>query len=458
MSANFRLKLPPLWRNPDASADQYRFIKSPKRFSLAATGTKTGKTMGGAIGIIEYASQLPPNSLCWWVGPFWRTTEIGMNRVKQLIPEGRRQVNESKMVIRLTNGVTIEFRSADKPDTLFGEAIHYVFVDEGPRMRDDAWNAILTTTTQTKAPIRIAGNTDRGKNNWFYRLYKQGLNGDPDVDSWSMKTYENPHLTKEQVDFIGSKLSRRMREILIEAVFPDNGTGVFFGLDECLFEPFQQSMPIISRPNPDHAYLMGLDLAKFTDFTVITIFDINTRQIVYWNRFNKRSWEQQLGTVMEAQKLYQARICMDSTGLGEPFYERLMNAGANVIPFKFTNVSKQQLIEKLALGVEKRDILIPNHLGVLVEEMNAFEVDISDKGVITFTSPGETTGIHDDTVISLALAYWGATSNVFEVGYVSAEPREMPLVTATSTEELIRVAPSSRWSTERGRGIKWEGF
>lgn len=477
--SHFVLKLPPLWSSSIAKADQERFIHPPggQRISVAATGTKTGKTMGCAIYCVEMAAKLPAGSLIWWVAPYWKTVMIGFERVKSLLPETRRKVNESEKTIVTSNGVRIEFRSAENPNTLFGEAVHCCIVDEGPRMRRAAWEAITTTMMQTQGPIRVAGNTDKGKNNWFYELYLRGVKGDPDVASWSIKTYENPHMNREYIMKQRASMTDRAWQALIEAEFVDDGSSVFRGIDECLYDP-RPAQPdnMISLPyTPGLGYGFGTDLGKYTDFTVVTGLEFGAKKrLVYWDRFNQRSWPVQLQMIaMASQKYGNAMVVMDSTGAGEPVFEQAQRLGIPVQSYKLSAPAKIALIEKLIIGIEQRDILIPSNLFILREELASYEVEILESGAIRYSSPGEGRGVHDDAVISLALAYWNASVS-FEVGYKSAQAHEMRMMDDEPAEpwiaeldnqwrdgrRILRDAPrvergNSRWGGGGSRGSRW---
>jgi hypothetical protein len=59
--------------------------------------------------------------------------------------------------------------------------------------------------------------------------------------------------------------------------------------------------------------------------------------------------------------------------------------------------------------VENARISFPN-LPILKKEMESYEFIVSDNGVVKFSAPS---GQHDDTVISLALANWGADQAPF---------------------------------------------
>ena len=68
---------------------------------------------------------------------------------------------------------------------------------------------------------------------------------------------------------------------------------------------------------------------------------------------------------------------------------------------KLTNLSKTQLIQRLIVAVEQREVAWPAAWTVLTDEMKRYEYKITGTGAITYNAPS---GYHDDCVIALALA------------------------------------------------------
>ena len=67
---------------------------------------------------------------------------------------------------------------------------------------------------------------------------------------------------------------------------------------------------------------------------------------------------------------------------------------------KYTNKSKQQLIEKLSIWIEQKRIIIPKH-PQLIQELEIFGYQMTETGTMTYGAPR---GSHDDCVNSLMLA------------------------------------------------------
>jgi hypothetical protein len=92
--------------------------------------------------------------------------------------------------------------------------------------------------------------------------------------------------------------------------------------------------------------------------------------------------------------------------MGEPLVEQLQRDGLPVQPFLTTNATKAAAIDALALAFERGDIRILND-PVLIGELQAYEMERLPSGMMRYNAPS---GMHDDTVMSLALAWQGASS------------------------------------------------
>jgi hypothetical protein len=148
--------------------------------------------------------------------------------------------------------------------------------------------------------------------------------------------------------------------------------------------------PISSLP----AVCFGVDLAKSFDFTVIIGLD-KFGQVCHFERFQK-DWRQTLQHILA---LPAAPIKLDSTGVGDPIAEEIQIKRPNVTGFKFSQYSKQQLMEGLSVAIQQRKINFPE--GPIKDELENFEFVYTKNGV-RYSAPE---GLHDDCVCALALAW-----------------------------------------------------
>lgn len=203
--------------------------------------------------------------------------------------------------------------------------------------------------------------------------------------------------------------------------------GVDYVIDRDLILPIE--------PLPEFSYTLGVDLARSIDFTVLTILNEQMKRVDYWERMdneNRTSWNYQKEKIKAISKKYNnALTVVDSTGVGDPIVEDLHRMGVNVFyqqkedsnktspGVKFTNISKENLVEKLKVAIETRLIRIP-FIKALVDELKEYEAILMPSGSYRYSAPE---GKHDDCVMSLALALWGSHASMYEPKY---EPPKKP--------------------------------
>jgi hypothetical protein len=138
----------------------------------------------------------------------------------------------------------------------------------------------------------------------------------------------------------------------------------------------------------------GIDLAKSVDWTVIIGMD-KLGNVVHFDRFQK-DWMQTKETILRLPS--NIPIVIDSTGVGDAIVEDLQKKFSQMHGFKFTSVSKQQLLEGLSNAIQTKSISYPD--GFIRHELEVFEYKFTPTGV-RYSAPQ---GFHDDCVIALALA------------------------------------------------------
>lgn len=362
------------------------------RFVIVAAGRQSGKTFLGVL--LHFVKATSSKSICWWVSPIYLNAKIAFRRFVDLLDSlgiSDIHVNKSELRVEFSNGSSVEFKSSDREEGLRGETVNFMVIDEMGLIKRDAWEyALRGTITATEAQVLFIG-TPKGKN-LFHELYVLGQNKDqsqyisfqfPSNASKYFKDWENVN-----------GLPQRIFEQEYEAKFIDDGGEVFRGIRECIggsFEPKKSSYK---------SYYAGVDLAKSHDYTVVYILD-NHGHMVFADRFNDIAWTVQKQRIINACKHYDAYVLLDSTGLGDPILDDL-SPHIRVDGYKFTNVSKRQLIEFLAITMERREITFPE-IPELINELSTYTFDQTEGGVIRYNAPE---GLFDDCVISLALATW----------------------------------------------------
>ena len=212
-----------------------------------------------------------------------------------------------------------------------------------------------------------------------------------------MPSTANPHVPASELESLKTDVPERVYRQEILAEFLEDAGGVFRKVTEAVDRGRRSD----TGPIAGHRYSTGIDLARVEDFTVITTLDSKGIQ-VYHERFNQISWERQISAIKAVLARYPGQAVMDSTGVGDPIYEALHKAGCKVQGFQFTNASKTELIDGLALALEMGHLRLMD-VPEQENELKAFEYTLSPSRNVTMSAPE---GMHDDCVIALALAGW----------------------------------------------------
>lgn len=373
---------------------QTTILNSPARYTITEASTKVGKTASHIVWLFEEALKCKANQAVWWVAPTVGQAKIAFDRMKvQITDKSIFKANETNRTIILITGAKLEFKTAEKPDNLYGDDVYACVFDEFTRAREAAWFALRSTLTATGGKLKFIGNV-KGKKNWGHKLAIKAKNsGDTNYAYFKITAYDAADagmMTKDGRPFIEE--IEEAKKDLPESVFnelylaeaSEDGSNPF-GLDyikRCIY-------PISNLPSVCY----GIDLAKKKDYTVITGLD-RFGMISHFDRFQK-DWKQTKETIL---LLPDVPVAIDSTGVGDPIAEDVASRRSNVEMFQFTQRSKQQLMEGLAYGIQNRELGILE--GVMQDELESFEFEYTRTGVY-YSAP---VGMHDDCVCSLALA------------------------------------------------------
>jgi phage FluMu gp28-like protein len=313
-----------------------------------------------------------------------------------MLPQQIFKANESVQSITLANGAVMWFKSGEKPDTLYGEDVFAAVIDEATRLREDAWIAVRSTLTATKGPIRIVSNV-KGRRNWAYHMARRAEQGFPDMGFYRITAYEaadgyaelemaNPPITLDDIESAKRDLPAHAFQELYLAEPSDDAANPFgmTAIREC-----------VGLVSEDRPVAWGWDLGKSQDFTVGIALDSQGR-VCRLHRWQS-SWRATMAEIVQLTGEVPALV--DSTGVGDPIFEELVQHSDAYEDYKFTQQSKQQLMEGLAVAFQRKDIRIPDDR-VLLSELEAFEYRHTRLSVL-YTAPE---GLHDDCVCALALA------------------------------------------------------
>ncbi len=373
--------------------DAVDYEGNPARYALIEASTKAGKTVGCMAWLFEQAAiQGKEGRVYWWVAPVYQQAKIAFGRLKRGLPKGLFYAHNSDLWIRLLNGALIQFKTAEKPDNLYGEDVYAAVIDEASRCRPESWHAIRSTLTATRGPIRMIGNV-KGRRNWFFDMAREAEKGAPGHSYAKLTAYDAVAAGVLDIKEI-EDAQRMLPEYVFRELYlaePSDDGGNPFGLSHIQHCTVKTPPTMSDKP----ALAAGVDLAKSVDWTVVIGMD-REGWVCGFERWQRSPWsattERVLGLVGNTPTL------VDSTGVGDPIFETMQRRRHTVEGLVFTPKAKQQLMEGLAVAIQSHAVRWPD--GPIRAELEQFEYQMTRTGV-RYSAPE---GHHDDCVVALALA------------------------------------------------------
>lgn len=309
--------------------------------------------------------------------------------------------NDTELKIRARNGSVFQIIGTDKFDiaAIGTNPVGCVF-SEYALQDPKVWDYIRPILAENGG-WAIFLTTPRGLNH-AWKLLQVAKN---DPEHWFSQV-----LTVDDTHTIGPEVLAQERREMPQALFNQEYYCEFLENAGAFFRRITENTYSDERQHSGHMVQLGVDLAKYQDWTVITPFCLTCFVAMPQDRFNQVDWNLQKSRIEATYHRFKAlKVIPDSTGVGDPIAEDLDRAGLTVEPFKFTEVSRRQLLDNLAVLLEQDKIKIPNDPG-LVDELRSMVFTLSDsKGKLHVGVPEN---LHDDRIMSLALSVWGATEPI----------------------------------------------
>ena len=372
---------------------------SPARFKVLAAGRRWGKTR---LGVNECLDTAARGGRAWWVAPTYKVSQVGWRPLSNMAAQAGCKVRKADREIDFPGGGHVAVRSADNPDSLRGEGLDKVVVDECAFIAEQAWSEALRPALSDRRGRAIFISSPRGRN-WFWRLFQMGLAGNhDDWESWQLPTSTNPYIAPDEIE--------AARELLPEAVFQQEYLAEFLEGQGQVFRNIAACIGTSGESHVGHHIVAGVDWGKQNDFTAISIGCADCREEIAIDRFNKIDYAVQRQRLMSmCERHGVGRLLAESNAMGEPIIEQLFRDGLRIRGFQTTAQSKPPLIENLGLVFEREEWRFLDD-PVWTGELEAYERQISPTtGRSSYSAPA---GLHDDTVIARALMVQDASRRV----------------------------------------------
>ena len=379
-------------------AGQLEVHNSGARFKVLSAGRRWGKTRLGVNECLDAASK---GGRAWWVSPSYKTSEVGWRPLRQIarkIPNA--EVRLADRMVILPGGGLVAIRSADNPDSLRGEGLDFVVMDECAFMQKEAWTEAIRPSLSDRLGRALFISTPKGRN-YFWELYQRGMMGEAGWQSWTFPTSSNPFIDRGEIEAARSDLPEIIFRQEYLAEFIDDLGGVFRRVQEAATLKSQE-------PQAGRQYIAGVDVASSVDFTVVTVLDVESKEQVFMDRFNRVDYPVLIDRLESTYRRYHTTsMVVESNSIGRPVIDELVSRGLNIVPFTTTSATKQSIIQSLQSAFENGQIRILND-PILIGELLSFESKRNASGSFSYSAPP---GMHDDCVMSLAIAWHGVSDN-----------------------------------------------
>lgn len=309
----------------------------------------------------------------------------------------------------------------------------------------------------------VAESTTNGQSGWFYDMTFETLDagggmGREGKNGWSVqfypwwwaKDYRLPLEQGETLDFTEEELHlidmhdltaeqikwRRVKMLEEKAKFfesyPEDIATCFISLDGT--SVFRNVRSVVSaavpffnidtpageaaarayrKAHPKKRFCIGADWARENDYSVFIVMDAETWEVIAIMRIRHLDWHIQRARLTTLHDIFQTeRIISESNDGGRVNNSALMQSGLPVQPFNTNEKTKKMIIDHLNEAIEGRMLCLPQGdpghkddvRNLVVDELNAFKVTRLSSGNYRQEAPR---GMHDDLVMSLALALFG---------------------------------------------------
>ena len=202
---------------------QLRVFLNPKRFRVLVAGRRFGKTYLAHAELLRAAQR--KGTAAWYVAPTYkqakRVTWDALKRMTRPFWSGR--PNESDLRIQLQSGGTIAVRGADAYDSLRGEGLDFIVMDEFASMAPAAWHSVLRPMLADRKGGALFIGTPRGYNH-FYDLYSDTA-GQPDWAAFQFTTEEGGNVDPEELSSAQRLMDERLYRQEFRASFEQLSAG-----------------------------------------------------------------------------------------------------------------------------------------------------------------------------------------------------------------------------------------
>lgn len=380
-------------------------------FITVNAGRQSGKTALSQQQAIYWALKNSKRTIYWVSPTAAQTSKVYKQILNMVLPTptvSTYKGSQGDTEIIFNNGSIIKFRSAAQEDSLRGETIDYLIIDEAAFIKQSVFQEVLLPMLNVRGKKCLIISTPKGKN-WFFHHYMRGFENNKKYKCFKFTSLDNPYSSKDTIEIAKQSLPQVLFEQEYLGMFIDN-SAIFENIEELACLHLQ------GEPKAGDVYYAGVDIALKDDYTVVNI--INQKfEVVYFERYNRLTAPQLKENLINCFKKWKPKkIYIEENNQGLPIIDDLVitHKVKNIEGFKTTATSKPEIINNLINAFASKKIKVPNN-DVYKSELELFTMTMSPSGTPRFSAPD---GFHDDIPMSLAIAWECMNKNIYKGIYV----------------------------------------
>ncbi len=361
---------------------QKKIIYSKARFTITEAATKIGKTVSHLFWLFEEAHKGKSGYEYFWVCPQYSQAEIAFKRLIRTVAESKMYIiNYSKLSVITPIGTIITFKSADNPNSLYGENVHAFVFDEYSRAKEEAWFALRTTISYTRAKGKFIGNVVA--KNWAWDLARKAEKGiDPDFEYFKITAYEAVEagiLSASEVEQAKKDLPPRVFKMLYMAEFTEI-EGALWTWDMIEKSRVSELPPLIRVVIPVDPAVTNKDESDDTGIIPLGVGD-NGHFYIIGDYTGKYSPEQTARRISQAYIEKEADIVVGEVNNGGDYIETVIKLVNGKMPYKSVHASrgKYTRAEPIALLYSQGRVHHYGSYPMLEDEMTSWVPNTGDK-------------------------------------------------------------------------------
>jgi hypothetical protein len=214
---------------------QFKVFRCAERFRVLVAGRRFGKTYLALVELCRVAFQKDKKAKAWYVAPTYRQAKrVAWKALKQMTKEyWSRKPNETDLTIELISGGSISLRGADNYDSLRGDGLDFIVLDEYASMAPEAWTEVLRPALADRQGKALFIGTPHGRNH-FFDLHEAAEN-QPHWASFTFTTAQGGNVTREELESATHELDERTFRQEFQASFENMGVGrAYYAFDRTL--------------------------------------------------------------------------------------------------------------------------------------------------------------------------------------------------------------------------------